>query len=160
MEHETGHRRIIGHMVAVCCALGFFSLPILAQEDEIWQMEEAYWRYVEAGDVESYTNLWHPDFVGWPCGAEQPTGKANIAGIVRAVRDQEYTLTYELNREATEYFGDVAVAHYSALSVRRYPDGRVTGEGRLLKLTHTWIRSADEWQIITGMCAVLSPAAL
>ena len=37
-------------------------------EQAVWQMEETYWRYVQAGDVERYVTLWHDRFVGWPCG--------------------------------------------------------------------------------------------
>lgn len=35
-----------------------------ADEQAVWKLEEDYWRYVQAGDVESYVQLWHADFVG------------------------------------------------------------------------------------------------
>ena len=49
-----------------------------AQRD-VWLLEEAYWSYVAANDIESYKSLWHKDFVGWPGGAPAPVGDANIA---------------------------------------------------------------------------------
>ena len=51
-----------------------------AEESEaaVWQLEEAYWRYVKANDLEGYRTLWDERFVGWPGFAEHPVGKANI----------------------------------------------------------------------------------
>jgi hypothetical protein len=37
------------------------------EEKAVWQLEEDYWRFVSAGNVDSYVKLWHDDFVGWPC---------------------------------------------------------------------------------------------
>lgn len=57
---------------ALFLGLGVSSLALTAdltpEEQAVWQMEEAYWRYVQAGDVEHYVTLWHERFVGWPCG--------------------------------------------------------------------------------------------
>jgi len=154
MIHESIRRaKILGHMIAVCFAVGFLSPQILAQEDEVWQMEEAYWRYVQAGDVESYLDLWHPDFVGWPCGLVRPTGKANVGSMVRAVRGQEYRLIVDLHREAVQRFGEIAIVHYSAATIRRYANGEARTS--LFKLTHTWKRMESQWQIIGGMCGPL-----
>jgi ketosteroid isomerase-like protein len=147
--------KILNHLIVFCFAVGIVSHPILAQEDEVWEMEEAYWRYVQAGDVESYTDLWHSDFVGWPCGLEQPTGKANVGGMVRAVRDQEYTVIVDLHREAVQQFGEIAIVHYSAAATRRYANGG--NRTSLYKLTHTWKRMEGQWQIIGGMCGPLQP---
>ena len=69
----------------VLCAL--LLLPALgaaremnAEESEaaVWQLEEAYWRYVKANDLDGYRTLWDERFVGWPGFAEHPVGKANI----------------------------------------------------------------------------------
>ena len=136
-----------------CCVLAVFSSPIRAQQDEVWQLEEDYWRYVKAGDIESYMVLWHEDFVGWPCGAPSPGGKANVGDWVQVIRDEGITITYDLGREAVQYFGDLAIAHYSSASIRRYADGRV--EARVSKLTHTWMKTENRWQIIGGMCGPL-----
>ena len=155
-KHSQWRARF-GAVVLLSSALGLAASSLLAQRDEVWTMEEKYWQYVQAGDVENYLTLWHDDFVGWPCSTDHPSRKANIGDWVRVIRDEGIQVTYDLHREATQYFGDVAVAHYSTPIVRRYPDGRVTGEGRLLKFTHTWMRSGNRWQIITGMCALADP---
>ena len=35
-------------------------------ENSVWRLEEDYWHFVSAGDVDSYVKLWRDDFVGWP----------------------------------------------------------------------------------------------
>jgi len=126
-----------------------------AQKDAVWEMEEAYWRYVKAGEVDKYIDLWHEDFVGWPCSRLQPSRKATIGSWVSEIRDKGIKVTYELRREALQYFGNVAVVHYATPLVYEYPDGKITGNGELLKFTHTWMKVKGEWQIIGGMCAEL-----
>ena len=158
MERKRSPWRVsLGTAVLLSGVSGFAAPSLAAQTDEIWTLEEQYWQYVKAGDIESYLTLWHDDFVGWPCSNLHPSGKANIGDWLRVIRDEGIEVSYELHREATEYFGDVAVAHYASPIIRRYPDGRVTGEGRLLKFTHTWMRTGDQWQIISGMCALAEP---
>ena len=44
-----------------------FSLPVTAEdwnadEKAVWKLEEDYWRFVSAGDVDAYVSLWHDDF--------------------------------------------------------------------------------------------------
>ncbi len=124
----------------------------LAQVDDVWAMEESYWRFAKAGDVDGYLSLWHEDFVGWSCRALQPERKDTIAGWVGVIRDERLDLNYELHREAIQYFGDLAVVHYKTPIDRSYPDGRILYAGELWKFTHTWMRVGDQWQIIGGMC--------
>ena len=126
-------------------------------EQAVWEMEEAYWRYVEAGDVESYLGLWHEDFVGWPCFTWSPVGKEGVGAWVESIRDNGWTLTYQLRPQAVRLFGDVAVAHYAAEYVYQYGDGTAEGEGEWRKFTHTWMKMDDRWQIIGGMCADQAP---
>jgi len=39
----------------------------------VWSLEEDYWRYVKAGDVENYVTLWHDDT--YPDGRVEGRGK-------------------------------------------------------------------------------------
>ena len=127
------------------------------EQAAVWQMEEAYWRYVSSVDVDAYVALWHDDFVGWPCFSWKPTGKANIGGWVKEIRDNNLTLTYEHPPEAVQLFGKVAVVHYAAEYVYDYGDGTRKGEGDWRKFTHTWMKVGENWQIIGGMCADQKP---
>lgn len=157
-------------VLVLTAALLTASAPTLAQqpapedapelslaERAVWEMEEAYWRYVRAGDVESYRDLWHDEFVGWPCFSESPVGKQGVGTWVEAIRDNGWTLTYELRPEAVRLFGDVAVVHYAAEYVYDYRDGTTEGEDEWRKFTHTWMRVDDRWRIIGGMCADRAP---
>lgn len=141
---------------------GIISAPSFAAEFSdgeaaVWQMEESYWQLVAAGEVEAYVALWHDDFVGWPCFSWTPTGKANIGSWVEEIRDNHWTLTYELRPEAVQLFGDVAVVHYAAEIVYGYGDGTSKGKGDWRKFTHTWMKVGKDWQIIGGMCADQKP---
>ena len=53
----------------------------------------------------------------------------------------------------------MVVVHYSFTRVDTYPDGHVVGRGKLSKITHTWRKSADSWQIIGGMCGSMPDSA-
>lgn len=122
---------------------------------QVWALEDDYWRFVKAGDVESYVKLWHEKFIGWPCDQDHPKRKSSIGAWVREVRDKKIKVTAELTREGAEDFGDVVVVHYRFTRVDEYPDGRVEGRGRESKITHTWMKVDDTWQIIGGMCGGL-----
>jgi ketosteroid isomerase-like protein len=149
-------RTLFGTAIIFAGLLAVVGSPITAQEDEVWEMEENYWTYVKAGDVEKYRSLWNDDFVGWPCSMSHPSRKANIGGWVARIRDKNIQVSYDLTREAVQYFGDVAVVHYTTPIILEFSDGTTSG-GQLLKFTHTWKKFDDQWQIITGMCAAADP---
>lgn len=134
-----------------------FTADFTPEEQAVWQMEEAYWRYVQAGDVENYVTLWHDRFVGWPCFSATPSDKSKIGGWVQEIRDGKLKFTYELKPLAVRVFGDVAIVQYAAVYVTHYPDGTATGAGLWRKFTHTWQKIDGRWQIITGMCAAQEP---
>ena len=128
-------------------------------EKTVWLLEEDYWRYVQAGDVETYVQLWHEDFVGWPCHSKTPSDKSGIGSWVREIRDNRWKLDYTLRPMDARTFGDVVVVHYAAEYVYDYGDGTKSGAGLWRKFTHTWKKTDDRWQIITGMCAAEEPVA-
>jgi ketosteroid isomerase-like protein len=127
-----------------------------ADEEAAWRLEEAYFRFVQAGDVENFRNLWHDQFVGWPCGSEVPEGKDTVDDWVEQISNENIQVEYSLNREAVRAFGDIVVTHYGVSVEYTYSDG--TSEFALDgdKITHTWQRSGDTWKIITGMCGAIS----
>ena len=59
----------------------------------VWSLEDDYWRFVKAGDVEKYLTLWHKDFAGWPCHEDHPAGKSTIGSWVQEIRDKRVTFT-------------------------------------------------------------------
>ena len=149
---------------AICALLittGLSSIASAAEftpdEKAVWQLEEAYWRYVQAGDVENYVTLWHARFVGWPCFSSEPSDKSKIGGWVQEIRDNRLKFTYELRPLAVRVFDDVAIVQYAAEYVTQYDDGTRSGAGLWRKFTHTWKKTDGRWQIITGMCAAQEP---
>lgn len=126
--------------------------------EAVWHLEDAYWRYVKAGDVEPYVRLWHDQFIGWPCGQAAPKRKASIGDWVREIRDKRIAVTVDMTRDGAQDFGDVVIVHYRFTRVDRYPDGRVEGQGLRYKITHTWLRVGPTWQIAGGMCGPLTDA--
>lgn len=126
------------------------SAPVTA----VWALEDAYWKYVKAGDVTSYRTLWDERFVGWPCVTAHPAGKDSIGNWVRRIRDEHIRLSSELKREAAADFGDLVVVYYSTPIIREYPDGHIEGRDTVWKFTHTWRLRNDTWQIVGGMCGL------
>src|SRR5206468_13040713 len=47
-------------------------------EQTIWELERAYWRYVQENDLSAYSGLWHKDFLGWPSVSAAPVHKDHI----------------------------------------------------------------------------------
>ncbi len=146
--------------VVVVGALIGFSWPMRASAEsqsvsEVWGREDDYWRFVKAGDVESYVTLWHEKFIGWPCDQNHPMRKPSIGDWVRKIRDKKIAVTSVLTREGAEDFGAIVVVHYRFTRVDTYPDGRVEGRGRESKITHTWMKVGSTWQIVGGMCGGL-----
>lgn len=127
------------------------------EQAAVWQMEEAYWRIVASGDPAGYSALFHEDFIGWPCTSETPKGTTNSAAWVEEIRDNNWTLTYDLRPEAVHLFGDTSVIHYAAEYVFDYGDGTRKGEGDWRKFTHTWKKYGNQWLLIGGMCADQKP---
>lgn len=155
--------------VVLLCILLFSSVaPAIAQSapemesksvSQVWRLEDDYWRFVIAGDVENYVSLWHDKFIGWPCGQEHPKRKATIGNWVQEVRDKQIRVAVDLTREGAEDFGNVVVVHYRFTRVDTYPNGKVEGKGKESKITHTWMRVGDSWLIIGGMCGTLPDSA-
>ncbi|MGK2926992.1 MAG: nuclear transport factor 2 family protein [Lysobacterales bacterium] len=142
--------------------LVLFFLPLAASardltpdETAVWQLEEAYWQYVKANDLDGYRALWDERFVGWPSFSERPLGKANIADWIPPLHeDPARAYDYRLQQEAVRAFGDSVAAHYLFWHIwRDAKTGAVVQEEGPRRITHTWQRRGDSWQIITGMSA-------
>jgi len=150
--------RLLAIMIVYASSVAdLVAMELDAAQAEVWQMEENYWSIVASGDPEGYLALFHPDFIGWPCTSETPKGMANSSAWVEEIRDNEWTLTYELKPEAVHLFGDTSVVHYAAEYVFDYGDGTTKGKGDWRKFTHTWKKYGDQWLLIGGMCADRKP---
>ena len=126
-------------------------------EDQVWKMEESYWNYVKANNIEKYLTLWHEDWVGWPGFSTKPIDKSHISDWIPPLfADKSKQFDYELKKMAVVSFGDdIVVTHYGVniLFVDKQTGKKTSSKWS--KITHTWKRYGDKWLIITGMSADL-----
>ena len=73
---------LLGTLGPIGSGLSFAASSEASGVSEVWELEEAYWRYVKAGDVENYATLWHEDFIGWPCDQPHPMRKDSVGAWV------------------------------------------------------------------------------
>jgi hypothetical protein len=123
----------------------------------VWKLEETYWQFVKAGDVDHYRTLWHDDFIGWPVlrmDADRQ-GRRRQMGQRHSRQSLEVELFAQTSRR--EVIRRRGVVHYAAEYVYDYGDGTTSGAGIWRKFTHTWMKAGNSWQIIGGMCAAQEP---
>ena len=140
-------------IIAVLCSLGLV-LPAFAQqtpaEEAVWNLEHDYWNHVKALDLKSYRALWNTDFVGWPSVSPHPVHKDQITGWITQETNKGLRLkSYNLKYAASQSFGNIVVDHYWITIVWTGKNGDLPAATD--RLTHTWMRVGDSWQIIGGM---------
>jgi ketosteroid isomerase-like protein len=151
------HRVFAFLLLAAAISANAAAIEMTEDQRAVWALEEAYWKFVQTGDVEPYETLWHDDFVGWPCHSGDPSDKSAIGSWVRDIRDNDWKLRYRLEPAAFRTFDDVVVVHYAAEYVYDYGDGTSSGAGLWRKFIHVWKRADGGWKIISGMCAARVP---
>jgi catechol 2,3-dioxygenase-like lactoylglutathione lyase family enzyme len=121
-------------------------------KNEIWQLEENYWKYVKEKDFKSYLDLWDDQFIGYP-STNKIGGKDNITDWINAMyKGRQSSFNYELTRHVENIFGDIAIVLYDATQIWKNEKGEVV-EKSTFKLTHTWKKTGKGWLIIGGMGA-------
>ena len=147
---------------AICLVVGISAganaQSLSADESTVWALEEAYWAYVKANNIDGYRSLWDERFVGWPGFSRQPVGKNSIHHWIAPLHENpSRAYDYRLTQEAVRSFGaDIVVAHYLVRGFFRSVDtGEIVESGSVSRITHTWQRRGDTWQIVTGMSGTL-----
>ncbi len=140
-------------IVVLVLASALFAGQPSPYEKEVWSLEDAYWQYVKANDLERYRTLWNADFLGWPLSNPEPTGKEHITEWIAARTSKGETLkSYELERlkaQVTDRY--VTVTYRVRLT---WTDKNGTDKPGSLRIIHTWLHDAGgKWQIISGMSA-------
>jgi ketosteroid isomerase-like protein len=125
-------------------------------EKAVWKLENAYWEYVKALDMDRYKAVWHENFVGWPYSSSQPARKDHITDWIKAHTDKGATLAwFELKPAESQATENLVVTHYWLTSL--WADKAGHGEPFTTRVTHTWIKTTNGWQIVGGMSAVVPP---
>jgi catechol 2,3-dioxygenase-like lactoylglutathione lyase family enzyme/ketosteroid isomerase-like protein len=127
--------------------------PVEKIKDEVWQLEENYWKYVKASDLISYATLWDDNFIGYPSN-NIIGNKAHISEwITDMYKDHKgKTYNYELTRKIENVFGDIVIVLYDVTHVWT-SDKNNAPEKSTFKITHTWKKTDKGWLIIGGMGA-------
>jgi len=122
---------------------------------DVWELEHNYWEYVKSNDIESYLSLWDNEFIGWPGLSETPQGIQNIAGWIAPLHENSSQFyDNSITHMGAQTFNNVVVVHYLNRAFRRSTEmNEIVSEITVSRVTHTWQRRGDTWQIITGMSA-------
>ena len=147
------NRILVSTIVAVLLAAPLLAAQPAANEKEVWSLEDNYWRYVQANDLEHYRTLWNGDFLGWPLASPEPVHKDHITDWITAHTSVGESLkSYDLERLAAQASGEYATVAYRVRLT--WVDKSGVEKPGSLRVIHTWLRSADhKWQIISGMAA-------
>jgi ketosteroid isomerase-like protein len=143
-------------MLKTISILLLFASVALAQdsakdEAKVWQLEQAYWEYVKANDLERYRALWHENFLGWPFISSAPVRKDHITDWITANTSKGIKLqSYLIEQLAIQVTGDIAINYYRINATWANSAGSKVRTDRL-RITHTWIRTDGTWQIVGGM---------
>ena len=126
-------------------------LQLSPEQAEVWRGELNYYRYLKAKDLKGFMSLWDENFVGWPDYSELPQRKKDIeVGVAEEFKNPAAEALSESAPvpEAVQVFGDVATTFY-------FLRGGSEKSPVSYRITHTWRKGPQGWQIIGGMsCGV------
>ena len=129
-----------------------FTSSIEKIQNEIWQLEENYWKYEKEKDLQSYLTLWDEKFIGYP-GNNIIGTKATITDwITDMYKNKTGVFNYKLTRKVENVFDDIVVVLYDVSHSFTNKKNEVVKNG-VLKITHTWRKTDKGWLIIGGMGA-------
>ena len=146
-------RKMIPLLLALICASQLIASPA-SDETQIWNLEKACWEYVKANDLEKYRALWHDDFVGWPSVSSEPVRKDHITDwIMNNTSEGLKSQSYAIEQRAINVTGDIAIDHYRIKMNWAKGDTGKVARTDATRITHTWMRIGNTWQILGGMSA-------
>jgi ketosteroid isomerase-like protein len=145
------------HRIAAVAVVVLLSASLFAQTsadaDQVWSQEQAYWKYVQANNLEGYRSLWHADFLGWPSVSPEPLRKAHITDWITTQTSKGETYKLDnLERLVVQVNGNYATTTYRVRGA--WLDRTGKGDATTVRIIHTWLHGQDgKWQIISGMSA-------
>tara|TARA_R110002051_G_scaffold324141_1_gene420221 strand:+ start:5765 stop:6280 length:516 start_codon:yes stop_codon:yes gene_type:complete len=122
-------------------------------ENEVWRMEELYWKYVMKNDTNAYKKLWHKDFIGYPSFGQGVSDKSKIASWIPGLyEDKSRIYSVKLYRKAVNSIADVVIVFYDYDRFWKDEQNNILEE-KTFQITHTWKKMGDTWVILGGMSA-------
>jgi Domain of unknown function (DUF4440) len=124
--------------------------PTPESAQTVWNLEHAYWRYVESNDLPAYRALWHKDFLGWPSVNAAPVHKDHITDWItsQTAKGLAFKLV-EFKPAALQVTGNLVVTCYWVTFQWLDQDGK--GATATIRITHTWLKDGKDRRIIAGM---------
>ncbi len=129
-------------------------------ERAIWNLEHAYWQFVERGDLTDYSDLWDTSFLGWPADSSAPVRKAHITDWIttEARKGWKFKMT-GFKPAAIQDTGHVVSVCYWVQGEWLDKDDRRAG-GFTSRIIHTWRWTGSRWRIVSGMSMRVPAAAM
>ena len=125
-----------------------------ADEQTVWKLEHDYWNYVKAFDLDGYRTLWHKDFTGWPYMSATPVHKDHITDWLTDYKNKgQHVESFVLKPAASRANPNGVVTFYTITEHLLDKNGKA--ETSTARITHTWIKSGNTWQIISGMSSAV-----
>ncbi|MDO8539976.1 MAG: nuclear transport factor 2 family protein [Opitutaceae bacterium] len=139
-------------ILILCAAFGAHlraSGPELsAQQKEVWNNVETYWRLDAAGDTQNFLTYFHADYQGWSYANVLPGSKERAIKFITHGHQTSKTLVQDLQPVTVRVHGNIAYAHYLFTRVVKDAEGKQKREaGRwtdiLMKDGNKWVMIAD-----------------
>lgn len=138
-------------LLALCTCAAFAQQS--ADEVAVWKLEHSYWEYVKAADLAGYRALWNAKFVGWPYISSAPQRRDHVTDWLQQYTGRGVRLSsYSLQPMGSVAAGNVVVTYYRLTAV--WTDKSGSGKPKTSRITHTWLRTPEGWQILGGMSAL------
>jgi len=144
--------RLMACLVVVAAAASTGVPPAQGVKDEqtVWSLEHAYWRYAQANDLTRYLALWHENFFGWPQSYPAPSHKNHITDLITSQTGKGLALKIiEFKPAGIQITGNLAATCYWVKLKWVNKDGG--GVVSTNCFTHIWLKNGKDWQIISGM---------
>lgn len=131
-------------------------IKMSAAEQAVWEKEEAYWRFVKTKDREAYAGLWDERFVGWPRLEARPIHKDRSFGSFEGRK----LLDYKAEPLSVREYGESVVITLYRVTMHSASQAGADERTIAARITHTWMKMPQGWQIVGGMSAEDKPSVL
>lgn len=118
-----------------------------AEQQEIWEFEEAQWQMAKNEDMSWMDTMVHPNLSFWDIDQQSPQNKASLGRWTRYNSSNNTVLEQELFPIAITITGNLAVVHYRYVVAREnYKKDRETVSGRY---TDILLKEGGKWMFIS-----------
>lgn len=120
-------------------------------EEEIWELEEAYFTNLYKANYEGVLAIVHTQFLGWPgASVPQPINKEESAHYMKQLIPKPTSCTINIERAGIRLLGAVALTQYTIHA--NCSDANGVTKIQSSRTTHTWVKEGGSWKLLGGMC--------